>query len=276
MKHILWILIALTLTIACQDKSSKSSSSDTSSTITYTTGSSGSTTGTTGSTTSYTTGSTTSSTTTTTTSTTGTTTASGTGNGSTCSGDSNDGTGPGQQLRIFNLGLSGTYAWFPGQVSGMPYYIPNVQDSSLLFATDARLKVRFKVNAQPKATPGTVYCYNRKTGQQDDTYRYGNLKFSISLRDVFQNVDGSYYLGSAYQERVLSTPISVGNCSSVIDFSSVRNRSAIATVVQVNNVKSDSTCQSNGSYCPADYPLPQKTCWDMIMEVATDTTQDFK
>jgi hypothetical protein len=269
--RLILILVLINVFWSCQKKESKSSSSTTVDPVSTSGGISGSVNG----------GSTTSGTTTSGTTTSGSTTG-GAISGFSCSGDASDGVGSGLQLGIFDLTLAGYQNWFPGQVSGSPYWIPTVQESSLLFATDSRLKVRFKVLPQPIAPAPinvngnlvyTEYCHGRQTGMAGDPFNYTKVRLKVALRDVLLN-GSTYSLGAPYQHRIID-PISANYCSPVIDFSTVRNASAVATVVEVSEVKSDSTCQNNGTLCPAEAMVRRASCWSVKMQLATDQTQNL-
>lgn len=216
------------------------------------------------------------------------------GNGSTCHGNENDGAGPGYPIFHFNLLLSGGVSWVPNNYANSMAYESNLnlEEGSIFFRSDSRLRVRFKTEAQPNPPTGQKYCYNRSTGMAADPADYTKLKFTLYLRDVLCNsvqtyppdpVTGetppptcnSYSLGSRYRTRIVG-PVNVGSCSEVIDLGHLRNSSDWGTVVEVAYVKSDSTCQYNGTHCPAEDDVRSASCWNMTMQVVTDHTQNFK
>jgi hypothetical protein len=213
----------------------------------------------------------------------GSTTGSG-GSGSTCSGTSSDGTGPGYPISSLDLTLAGGQAWLPGNYSEplAQATMITVQEGVYLFQSDARVRVRFKVHDQPIAPVGQEYCHGRKTGQAGDQYNYTKLKFRVHLRDVYcsqvnanNQCTGTLSLGSRYKTQYIG-PVNVNSCSNIIDIGSLRNPSGFATVVEVEDVNADSTCQANSTYCPAEKKVRDASCWRMTMQIVTDYTQDFK
>lgn len=217
--------------------------------------------------------------------------SSGPGTGSTCYGTAEDGTGDGNVLLQFNLLASGGKNWLPGNYptgfSGSDAMAQEtmitIEEGHYFFATDSRLKVRFKVMPQPSPPAGEKYCYDRATGQAADVYTYTKLKFTLYLRDVicnqYSNSDPSkcvsYSLGNRYATQTVG-PVNVNECSQIIDLGSIRSQSSLATVVEVAYVNSDSYCQSNGQFCPAEKKVRDASCWSIKMQVATDSTQNFR
>lgn len=212
----------------------------------------------------------------------------GTGNQSAgnCTGTSSDGTGAGQPLAKFNLFLAGHQTWVPGSYSNplQSDTMPTIRDASLFFQTDSKLVIRFKVNPQPYPTAGEEYCYGRETGQASDPYPYQKLRFRIYLRDVLCDTpnpsdptqcDSGFYLGDKYAMQLIE-PISVNSCSPKINIGALRNSSQYGTVIEVDDVKADSTCQANDTFCPAEKIVRRASCWHMTLQVATDFTQNFK
>ena len=204
--------------------------------------------------------------------------------GSTCL---TSGTGSGTPIHELNLFLAGHQAWMPGYYSSSlaQATMPNVEEAGYLFRSDSRLKVKFKINSQPNPTAGEEYCYGRQTGQASDAYRYTKLRFRVSLRDIkCDNPDPSdqtnclsqFYLGPRYKMHY-TEPVNVGSCSPVMDIGSKRNQTQYGTVVEVDDVKSDSDCQYgyNEYNCPSEKIVRAASCWSMTMQVVTDFTKDF-
>lgn len=254
------VLLSFILT-ACleQTTTSSSSSSGSSDVTTQTTGDSGS--GTT---------------------TTGTDGTSGyTGTGATCYGTESDGQGPGTPIHHFNLFLAGYQDWYPqynsDSLAQQTFITP--QEASILFSSDSRLRVRLIAKPQPIPPSNETYCYGRNTGSQ--MISYTKLKFDLYLRDV-KCSDGStttcssgqYVLGPRYGMQTIG-PINVNECSQVIDLGNLRNQSNFGTAVEIAAVKSDQYCQTNGSFCEAEKNIRSIDCWQMTMQVVTDSTQDF-
>lgn len=205
-----------------------------------------------------------------------------TGTGATCNGNTTDGQGPGTPIHHMNLFLAGFQNWVP-QVNGdslaqQTFITP--QEASILFSSDSRLRVRFQVKAQPQPPSNQTYCYGRNTGVQ--IQHYGKLKFEIHLRDVLCSTgsttscpSNSYVLGPRYGGPIFVGPVNVNECSPVIDLGHLRNQSNFGTTVEVAAVKSDQYCQINGSFCEAEKNVRSIDCWQMTMQVVTDSTQDF-
>lgn len=203
-----------------------------------------------------------------------------------CTGTTSDGTGDGYAIHSYRMTLAGHQSWMPGNYSDplQTSTMPKVQEASLVFSSDSKLKIRFKVHSQPYPTAGEVYCYGRETGKASDPYQYTKLRFRLHLRDIICDTpnaqdptkcDSELRLGERYRTQYIE-PISVDYCSSVIDLGSIRNATTFGTAIEVDDVKADSTCQYNSTYCPAEKIVRTASCWDMTLQVVTDYTQDFK
>jgi hypothetical protein len=207
--------------------------------------------------------------------------------GSTTGTDGSSGTNGGGSFpyHTLDLLLSGHQSWVPGN------YTDNlaqetqitVQEAKLLFASDSRLRVRFKINQQPFPTAGEKLCFDRTTGQAADQYPYTKLKFRVRLRDILcdnpdpnntNNCLSGFYLGGAYAAHYVG-PVNVDGYSEILDLGDDRNVSVYGTTVEVDQVYSDNYCQATGQYCPANFTVRQASCWHMTMEVVTDYTSDF-
>ena len=145
------------------------------------------------------------------------------------------------------------------------------------------LKVRLKVHSQPFPTAGEEYCYGRNTGSPADQFSYTKLRFRVHLRDVLcnnpdpvnpNNCLSGFYLSNRYRTQYID-PINVDGCSNPIDLGAIRNQTQFGTIIEVEDVKSDSTCQANGTFCPAEKIVRTASCWRMTLQVVTDFTQDF-
>ncbi len=202
-----------------------------------------------------------------------------------CTGTTSDGVGDGYAIHQFSLVLAGHQSWLPGTYgnSMAQETMPTIQESSLIFKSDSKLQVRLKVNSQPYPTTGETYCYGRNTNLASDPYPYTKLRFRVHLRDIKcdnpnssnpNNCDSAFYLGNRYRTQYIE-PVSVNSCSNIIDVGSMRNQTQWGTVVEVEDVKADSTCQANGSYCPAEKIVRTGSCWHMTMQISTDYTQSF-
>jgi hypothetical protein len=207
------------------------------------------------------------------------------GTGTTCHGTEADGQGSGMPIHHWDMMLAGHQPWVPGTYASplAQSTMPTVEEASYLFKSDNRLRVRFKILSQPFPTAGEEYCYGRAVGQASDPYNYTKLRFRVKLRDVVCNsVDpqdptkcNSYGLGSPYRYQYIE-PTSVGSCSNIIEIGNLRNSTQWGTVIEVDDVKSDSTCQYNNTYCPAEKIVRAASCWHMKLQIVTDDTQDFQ
>lgn len=204
------------------------------------------------------------------------------GTGATCYGTQSDGSGTGTPIHHLNLFLAGYQDWYPqvnnDSLAQQTFITP--QEASILFSSDSRLRVRFMVKPQPQPPSGQTYCYGRNTGVQIP--HYGKLKFEIHLRDIRCSngsttscPSGQYVLGPRYGGPIYVGPVNINECSNVIDLGHLRNQSNFGTTVEVAAVKSDQTCNANGTFCDAEKNVRSIDCWQMTMQVVTDSTQDF-
>jgi hypothetical protein len=206
-----------------------------------------------------------------------------------CTGTTSDGIGDGGSIFTQDLFLAGGQSWTPGDYTNplATQTMPSIQNASLLFKSDARVKVRFKINSQPtppQATGSTdEFCYGRVYPGALDANLYTKLKFQVKLRDVLcdtpdpnnsNNCASGFYLGAPYQAQT-SQPVNVDSCSQVFDIGARRNQTQFGTVVEVADVRSDQTCLANGSFCPAGQSVRPQSCWHMTMQISTDYTQDL-
>lgn len=201
--------------------------------------------------------------------------------------DTNNGTGTGAPIYGLELFLAGHQSWIPGTYTNplATSTIPTIEEAGYIFRSDGRLKVRLRVNSQPNAVAGEEYCFGRQTGQSADAFRYTKLKFRLSLRDIKCDTPhatdpakcgSQFYLGNRYQTQ-FTQPIDVGSSSPIFDLSSRRNVTQYGTVVEIDDVRSDSDCQFGFSTfnCPSEKIVRAASCWSMSMQVVTDFTQDF-
>jgi hypothetical protein len=208
------------------------------------------------------------------------------GEGTTCHGSTADGEGVGVPIHNFNLFLAGYQTWQPGNYTSslQTQVMPTLQEAVYLFQSDSRLRVRFKVKTQPNPGYQQEYCHGRTIYGPADQHNYTKLKARVSLRDIKCNTPdptntnaclSGFYLGSPYSSQIID-PIDVAECGPVIDFGHLRTQNPYGTVIAVDDVMSDSSCQANGSSCPSEEQVRSQVCWNMTMQVVTDSTQDFK
>jgi hypothetical protein len=265
-----WLILSLLLSaVACQEKTTKkSSSSNTSNNVNYNTG------GTSGGTTSG--------------STTGTTTG-GSTTGSSTTGGSTTG-GPSAAVLSFTATKAGGQTWLLGSIPSDYDAIQHdgdfiaVSPSNIaFFDSDARYKVKVKVNPQPLITDTTNrdLCHKRtRPASQDNCNNqpcaYSKVTYSVAVHDVYNN-GGSYSIGGAYSVKQISNQ-SVNAYSPVLDWSlgQLQGRNfggnIVGHVVSVFNVQTDTHYKATTGLMTAH---PSKSCWSVQVELATDSTVDF-
>lgn len=212
------------------------------------------------------------------------------GTGVTCYGSQSDGQGQGFPLREKEFLLAGQTSWKPwnnsdnyNQLGKDSIWAIDVAANAL--QTDSRFKFRVKLHAQPEpgGSPQTEYCFGRTYPGADDQHLYTKIKFKVSLRDVQcpnGQLDRNCTLGARYSTETVG-PVSVSQCSPIVDFTNKRNFSTYGTVVEIWDVRSDNACQVTGSEhdCGSDETrtlLRKQSCWSATMQISTDYTQDFK
>jgi len=156
-------------------------------------------------------------------------------------------------------------------------FLITAAEAKKFYDTDAKLKVRFKIRPQPKPTKGETWCYNRMTGQAQDTWGYTLLKFNVSV--VGLNEDGTLKKSGIYPilESTKSVTASVGTCSTSIDFSGDNQRHTYGMVLVIHDVQSDQSCLYNtgSSKCTGYKTLRRASCWQMDVEASVDGTKDI-
>ena len=212
--------------------------------------------------------------------------------GSSCYGDTRDGaeTSRYDLVPIFNIDvmMAGGQVWVPGNYSDTlrKASTPDLNDSAAVyFNTDSTLKVRFKVHSGYYPDKGDVFCYGRTTGSTSSSDNpYEKLAFRIRLADILcdrpSSTDSSvclsgFRLGSFYGQKYID-PVSVNECSPIIDLTYTKRPSDYGTVVAIDQVRSDQYCNKVGHHCPANYTVFTKDCWNMTLQIQTDQTVPFK
>lgn len=203
-----------------------------------------------------------------------------------CTGTTADGQGIGNAIHQYSLIAAGHQSWMPGTYEDplAQQTMPKIIESTMLFRSDSKLKIRLKVNSQPFPTAGEEYCFGRVIGQPSDAFKYTKLRYRIHLRDILCETPNplnpsecltELKLGDRYRTQFIE-PTNVGSCSQILDLGSIRNSSVYGTTIEIDDVKSDSTCQANDTRCPAEQIVRAASCWHMTLQIATDFTQDFK
>lgn len=201
------------------------------------------------------------------------------------SGSCSSPTGEGYDLRVGTITLAGGMMYSPanpwGSLGDSNYtsvnythnnsdYLVSTATAKQFFATDARLKVRFKVRPQPAVSKSQgTWCLGRQTGMSADPYGYKSLKFAVSLKPV--NQDGSLSANFVSTKYVSA---GVNSCSNVADFSGLSQNYPYGVVVVVHDVQSDQSCWY-GSNCTAFGAVRSASCWQMDMQVSVDGTKDI-
>lgn len=141
-----------------------------------------------------------------------------------------------------------------------------------LFISDAVLKVRFKVNAQPDSAAGTNYCYGRVTGQPTIA-GYTKLMYTVTVK--------GYDASGNLIPRSWTYVTGVNSCSTTLDLSSIRRMYPNGMWMTISNV------QGNQGSRPSDYDTKGYTngsdfmsiraadCWSLDVQVAGDDTKQF-
>lgn len=141
--------------------------------------------------------------------------------------------------------------------------------------TDARLRLRVKVNAKPSRSSCGL-----TTGSWN-AFDYKKLKMKITVKRPSDNA--VCYTG-------VVGPVDVGATSPIIDVPITSCASASPHVITIDNVQSDSYCQwqlsspYNAQYCantPSACGCPvamsdPTNCWSADLQVVTSRTGDFK
>lgn len=198
-------------------------------------------------------------------------------------------------LHVLNIMMAGQVNWLPG--SNYTYFVDgsdpviDLQLAQVLFATDSRLKLRFKVMPQPNTIGmNDEFCYGRNSGVADQ-FQYKKLKFNVRLRNIVKTTFFIFGISSFtnttvsshYHTRTIG-PLDVGSLSEVIDLSLNRDDTSLGTVVEIANVRADSECQyhtaNNDSArmagaCPAETLVREQSCWHLEMQVSTNETRDM-
>lgn len=208
-------------------------------------------------------------------------------NGGSCAGTTADGTGSGTAIHHFYPLVAGGESWVPGnydfQNDPETSTFISLSDASIIFASDSRLQFRLKVRTQPNPPAGEEFCYGRATGQAADANPYTKLQFTVYLRDILcdqpdvnnpSQCSSGFYLGPRYRPQMIG-PVNVDSCSEVVDIGSLRNSTQYGTTIEIANVQSDSTCQFNDTFCPANDNVRAASCWNVTLQVVTDFTQGF-
>ena len=129
------------------------------------------------------------------------------------------------------------------------------------FGTDSTLKVRIKALPEVEsAKTGDTVCYGREAGSTSPGYT--KMKITPSILGI--KLDGS-----RVEEPLPATEISINNCTAAIDLSPYKAMYPGGVYLQINTVLVNSG--ANGSYVT----VPMTKCWQVMLEVATDSTQTF-
>lgn len=181
--------------------------------------------------------------------------------------------------------IAGGQTWGPGlNPSGNVSVgvFPTVNEMVAVTQTDTKLRVRFRMLAQPKPTVGKEYCYGRATGQNADYCPYSKLKLQVGAvpKAVWQDhLNGNNpYLGN-YMRTIThdgSNGISSGRCSVWYD---LPHTPGADYVIVVKEISSDNECRyqtglGNTSHvsCPNNTVVRAASCTSFEMQIQTDYT----
>lgn len=150
------------------------------------------------------------------------------------------------------------------------HFLVSADEAKQFFASDAKLKVRFKIRPQPAVSKSQgTWCLGRQTGMASDPYGYKSLKFNVALRGL--NEDGTL---KPYFEGTKQVSAGVNSCTPAVDFSGLAQNHPHGVVVVVSDVQSDQSCWY-GSDCTAFGQVRTASCWQMDVEVSVDGTKDI-
>lgn len=228
--------------------------------------------------------------------TTGGTTTGGTttgGTGSSCLGTTADGDGQGSfPLMWREIKLAGNYS------GGNPEWIPNYNDGTvicnysalqaglisyndaqlLVNSVDTKLRARVKVLSQPTSCPF-------KQAGSESIPNYTKLRFTIKMFALVPIAGTSCFKMQAtpYQYEP-ADPVNVDTCSQIFDIpykALIQPAYTYPVVFAITNVRSDFECAYHGGdgntiRCPAEKKVRNQSCYRMILQVATDATDDFQ
>lgn len=190
-------------------------------------------------------------------------------------------TGEGYDLRQGTITVAGQMMYAPNnpwntlgdqQYSSISYthnvssYLTKISTSRQFLATDARLKLRFKIRPQPSASNQGTWCLGRQTGFASDSFGYMNLKFAVSLKAL--NADGeleSTFINTKY------VSARVNSCTPALDFSGITQNHPYGVVFVVHDVQSCST-----SSCETYGQIRTSSCWQMDVQASVDSTKDIQ
>lgn len=131
--------------------------------------------------------------------------------------------------------------------------------------TDTRLNVR--VYVKPISDYFTCAIDTSKyPGQKNDTRGYSKLNISLALIDP-NNPTTPF-------EVIQFKDVAVNQCSPVKAFSSIPVTNS-PLILWITQIQSDTECLSGRTgYCPYSF-VPEKSCWNIELQISTDETKDI-
>lgn len=204
------------------------------------------------------------------------------GTGLSCSGTTSDGNGCGQYpIANYQIVLAGQQDWFPQKTTDLIY--PQQAETQMRFTSDGRLRARIKVNPQASSYLGIDSsgqqipgCPGRIPGSDAyGAFRYSKLSMNIEFwATLFQ---GGKYVPSQLLGSTALTGISVGTCSQVIDLPAEKIKlTPNPIIVKVSQVSTDMFCAQTGTNCPSERIMRPQDCYDIVLQVVNDQSDDFK
>ncbi len=158
--------------------------------------------------------------------------------------------------------------------SNMSYFLATIDEAKNFYATDSKLRVRFKVRPQPVPPVGQTWCYNRQTGQTQDNWGYTLLRYSVSVVGLNKNDTLKTQNGYPIFENTKTVNTNVYTCSNTMDFSGLNQKHPYGLVLAIHDVQTDQACWYS-SGCTGYKTLRRASCWQMDVEASVDTTKDI-
>ncbi len=165
----------------------------------------------------------------------------------------------------------------------------SLNDAFNLLQNDGPIYLRIKVLPQHFPTANSYGCYPRQLNAgRDNTSGYKKLKFTINRHRGFFNEQTQRVErvpNSPGQLVELTEPINVGECSKIIKINQLPSSDPNVpvenqfTFFEITDVRSDYWCQQgadNGLWCPAGRKVGRRSCWRIVVQVATNSTKFFR
>ncbi len=191
-----------------------------------------------------------------------------------CTGTTNDGENESFPLYNLRIRMAGGQQWVPGSrdlYTHSAHSVPSLKESQTIFQTSQTLKMRIKANTQPSLSSRTLgTCDGITKLEKSPSYEALSARLTITDRECL----GKNTIPCQKKTISYKVPkINVDTCSSVIDFSTILTDSIKDPVVKVDKVHGFYGCDDFDN-CEVK-KLASTQCWDIVLQVATDSTDDF-